>query len=142
MQCQIIFSDDFKTGEIYDFSRVEEKLELLPDGKLKEKLISDFKRCQRTLMRIMRNTAQKLNQDISPDQKTFKEKYTLYIGPDGLNSLSFGFGFTYFDGKQDHRDLNGGVIFHGAYKLFNDDLTVKTDFNPEDDSLASISIHT
>ena len=102
METRINFLSDFNTGEVFDFSRVEEKLEQLPEGKLKEKLLSDFSRCQRTLFRILKNTSQRLTLGRKNNkEENFKEVYSLHVGPDGrgLDALSLSFAFTFFDLK-------------------------------------------
>lgn len=146
MKTEIIFQNDFKTGEVYSFLRVKEKLETLPDGTLKQKLISELTNCETKLLRILANTSQRIYNALQNENKlTFKESYSLHIYPDGngLSSLSFGFGFTFNDGTINKPDFNGGVIFHGVYKIFNEDLSVvNIDTNWNDETLASFSIHT
>lgn len=156
METRIIFHTDFNTGEVYDFSRLEEILEQLPDGKLKEKLLSDFSRSQRTLFRILRNTSQRLILGIKNNgEENGREVYWLNIGPDGrgLDSLSFYFGFCFDNGQRAEngpikRDLNGGLVFHGCHKVFEEDkenfgrIKVREGLDPSDETLASISIHT
>lgn len=145
MESRINFLNDFKTGEVFDFLRIHEILETLPEGLLKARLIEDLTKSERTLIRILRNTSSRITKTLKESNKeNFKEVYTLNIGPDGkgLDSLSLFFSFSFFDGKEEQRDLTGGVIFHGCHKIFNEDLTLKSGIDFSDSSLCSISTHT
>lgn len=150
METRIIFHNDYKTGEVFDFTRLKEILENLPEGALREKLVSNLNSCEKTIMRILRNTSKRIYQSLLTEgNENGREVYWVNVGPDGrgIDSLSFYFGFNYDNGKRAEegpikRDMNGGIIFHGAYRLFNEDLTVKSDVNWNDETIASISIHT
>jgi len=138
MIVKIIFEADLETGEVYDFERVGEHLNRLPDGSLKTKLQSDLKRSEATIMRILRSyPAYHLKCSLNPDAA---DVYELRIWKDGRaqNSLSLDFLFC-LNGL---RDLAGGVIFHGSHKLFSEDLKVLDNFDPNDETLAKIHIHT
>ena len=145
MKTEVKFTNDMKTGEVYDFQRVHEILEKLPESKLREKLVKDLSWSEKKLTCILRNTSQRLYQNIGLENVTYNGAYVLNIFPDGwrgLETLSFSFCFTFFDGKTEKRDFNGGIIFHGVHKIYNEDFTLKENVDYDDDSQASISTHT